>query len=503
MSAEPVETFMQRQLRKKAEKEAAARPALASGTTWRPPTINADAGSRRGAAWAAKKLEATCIDLAAAPEGGRNHALNAAAYSLGRLTPAWLSRDDIEAGLLDAARRSGLDDRESRLTITSGLDSGQKEPRDPPTGADDEDPWEVFGVTAPKPQPKVEAQGQAAVEGPAEPWGEPMPLEMPRPEFPVDALGPLEPTVVALAEHLQTPVDLVAMMTLAAISATVRGRVRLTVRDTWTEPLNLYVLVLAGAGETKSPVLGHVARGLRAIEKADQDAAKAEVHRYQQQKRLLEGRLAKAEKAAIAASPETQWSAEGDADEARRILDELEPVTMPRYLAGDVTAEALVRLLAEQGGAMASLTAEGGLFDTLAGGRYSGGMANLDAVLQAHDGREPILVDRKGSDPLRVEHPCLTLGLAVQPQVLEQAGASEAAEGRGFFARFLFSYPQSRVGGRLMRHRPSLDQGLTTVEETLLAIDTLIKGNCEDFEDVSPRSHFSLSSLSLSSQSTT
>ena len=333
----------------------------------------------------------------------------------------------------------------------------------------------------------------------AEPWEAPQALEPERPDFPLDTLGQLAGSVLAVAEHLQAPVDLVAMMTLASISATVRGRATVQVRDTWTEPMNLYVLVIAGAGETKSPVLSHVTAGLREIERRDQDVNGEQVRRYEQRKRVLDGRLSKAEKTAIGATADQQV-AEHLADMARREVDALEPVVLPRYLVGDVTAEGLVRLLAEQGGAMASLSAEGGLFDTLAGGRYSSGMANLDAVLQAHDGREPILVDRKGGDPIRVEKPCLTLGLAVQPQVLAQAGESAAAEGRGFLARFLYSYPSSRVGRRLMRNRPSLDQGLVTLRDVMLGVDSLLgapQGSCEDFEDVSLRGHFTLSSLSV------
>lgn len=404
------------------------------------------------------------------------------AFDLGRaIAGGTLDRASSEAALAQAARDVGLSDGEVKR-LSELVDNAIRKTTQPIT-------------PSPKAKPTVPSYTQQQSD--AEPWPTLTPLELDRPDFPTDTLGALEAPVAILAEHLQTPVDLVAMMTLATLSATVRGRVRVTVRDTWSEPLNLYVLVLAGAGETKSPVLSHVTSGLRAMEKRDQEAAKAEVRRYEQKKRLLEGRLAKAEKSAIGASPDAQYSAEIDADMARQALDDLEPVVSPRYLAGDVTAEALVRLLAEQGGALASLSAEGGLFDTLAGGRYSGGMANLDAVLQAHDGREPILVDRKGSDPIRVDRPCLTLGLAVQPQVLQQAGKSDAAEGRGFFARFLFSYPKSRVGQRSMRDRVSLNQGFADIADVLTRLDTFISRSFADIADASPRDDFSLSSLSL------
>lgn len=465
----------------------ANKPEPAAERNYQPDPFNTTtlvAGSDGDTAYGLKAIAGMCEEMRAQRQPGRDTLLNDLCVRAGTLIrDEKLTRGTAEHELRQAAysvtdssfTREQVDEKLQR-SISDGIAGSYQIKYGPkPTG------------------PRAFTQAESDETD----WPTPRPLELERPPFPVHTLGPLEAPVALLAEHLQTPVDLVAMMTLATLGATVRGRLRVRVRDSWTEPLNLYVLVLAGAGETKSPVLAHVTRGLRDIEKRDQEAARAEVRKYEQQKRLLEGRLAKAEKAAIAATADARYSAEIDADMARQALDELAPVVSPRYLAGDLTAEALVRLLAEQGGALASLSAEGGLFDTLAGGRYSGGMANLDAVLQAHDGREPIQVDRKGSEPLRVEQPCLTLGLAVQPQVLQQAGKSEAAEGRGFFARFLFSYPESRVGGRRMSARIPLEQGFADIAGVIEGVDALIGSSIADIAGVSPRADFSLSSLSI------
>lgn len=97
--------------------------------------VNSD--SSRASAWAARKLEGVCADLAAmGQDSGRNAALNAAAYSLGRLSPKWLDEDTIHGHLLAASQRNGLvaedGQRACEKTIVSGLDSGQLDPRDPP-----------------------------------------------------------------------------------------------------------------------------------------------------------------------------------------------------------------------------------------------------------------------------------------------------------------------------------------------------------------------------------
>ena len=72
--------------------------------------------------------------LAAQP-GGRNHALNAAAFALGQLTatgllPAGLASD----ALAQAAQAIGLPAGEAAATIRSGLTAGTRSPRRLPVG---------------------------------------------------------------------------------------------------------------------------------------------------------------------------------------------------------------------------------------------------------------------------------------------------------------------------------------------------------------------------------
>lgn len=124
-------------------------------------------------------------------------------------------------------------------------------------------------------------------------------------------------------------------------------------------------------------------------------------------------------------------------------------------MTGDTTPEALVGLLAEQGGRMAAVSAEAGIFETL-GGRYTAGVANLDGVLQAHAG-DPIRVDRRNRAPEHVDRPVLTIALMAQPQALAAIGASRDMRGRGLFARFLYAVPASKVGQRRVDAPPVPD----------------------------------------------
>ncbi|MFZ5451386.1 MAG: DUF927 domain-containing protein [Thermodesulfobacteriota bacterium] len=87
-------------------------------------------------AYAAKAMADEMAELARTPEGNRNARLNQAAFSLGQLVGAGvLDKGQVEAALYGVAVSIGLGEAETRATIRSGLDSGEKEPRALPEGA--------------------------------------------------------------------------------------------------------------------------------------------------------------------------------------------------------------------------------------------------------------------------------------------------------------------------------------------------------------------------------
>ena len=119
---------------------------------------------------------------------------------------------------------------------------------------------------------------------------------------------------------------------------------------------------------------------------------------------------------------------------------------LPRWLVDDATPEALAGLLATYG-RIALLSPEGDVFDQMAG-RYNQQVGpNLGVYLKGHAG-DLLRVDRRGRPPEYVERPCLTIGLAVQPEVLRGLAGRPGFGGRGLLARFLYSLPASLVGHR-------------------------------------------------------
>ncbi|MQA14674.1 MAG: DUF3987 domain-containing protein [Pseudonocardiaceae bacterium] len=285
---------------------------------------------------------------------------------------------------------------------------------------------------------------------PAGRWEPPTPLAPRRalPRFPVDALpGWLAQHVEAVATFTQTPPDLAGCVALAALSAAAGGRARVQVRPGWVEPVNLFTVVAMPPGSRKSAVFAAMTAPLFAAEAqlVEQsrpliiDAQLAQRTAHRDAERHATG-------AADTANPEARAEALGMAADAALAAEQVTVPATPRLVADDITAEAAGSLLAEQGGRLAVLSAEGGIFTTLAG-RYSAGVPNLEVFLKGHAG-DLLRVDRKGRAAEHVAHPALTLGLAVQPEVLRDIARMPGFRGRGLLARILYAVPANTVGHR-------------------------------------------------------
>jgi hypothetical protein len=267
------------------------------------------------------------------------------------------------------------------------------------------------------------------------------------PPFPAEALpSQLGDFVRACALATQTPMDLPGMLVLSATAACCAKRVVLEVKPGYREPLNLFTLAALPSGHRKSAVLREVAAPLieweaKAAEDKAPEIAKAS-QRWAISKKRLDSITDRAAKA------KTKGEREQLELEVEDLTEQHAKLTLPpepRILADDVTPEALGSLLAKYGGRMAILSAEGGVFQQMAG-RYSDS-PNLDVYLKAHAGDE-IRVDRQSRGAERVTDPALTLGISPQPHVLEALAEKPLLRGTGLLARFLYALPTSMLGAR-------------------------------------------------------
>jgi replicative DNA helicase len=286
--------------------------------------------------------------------------------------------------------------------------------------------------------------------------GDPLPLTaaVELPPFPVNSFPRhIAKMVCAVSEATQTDPAMAGTSAISALSACTGGLAEIEIRPGWREPLCTYSVTIAAPGERKSAVQLVMSRPILDVEArlaGDDEPDRLEALTRKQIASKAAERLRN-----IAAQPPKKdddestydrQAAMADAIKADAFADEIEVPPITRILADDVTPEAAASLLAEQGGRIAILSSEGGIFDILAG-RYSRSIPNLDLFLKAHSG-DPVRVDRKGRAPEYIRRPALTLGLMVQPVVLTAIAANREFRGRGLLARFNYAFPVSRVGHR-------------------------------------------------------
>ena len=319
-----------------------------------------------------------------------------------------------------------------------------------------------------------------AADAPA-PWPTPVALAR-RPDpapFPVQHLTDwIASFVTALAVATQTPLEMAALFALAALATVSGGRFVVEALPGWVEGLNLFVVVAMEPGSRKSAVHRAMLAPIVAYERLLVETAApdiAEQHTIRQVAEAVHGRLVKA--AAATKKPDERLALEAEARTAAEALEQLDVPTPPRLFTTDVTPEKLASMLHENRGRMAVLSAEGGIFDLMAG-RYSSGIPNLDVYLAGHAG-DPIRVDRRGRSPEYVDRPALTMGLAVQPYVLSRIGRKDDFTGRGLLDRFLYAIPAGTVGYRRVRVPPVAPELHQRYDTSLRALAATCDGLAE------------------------
>jgi len=212
---------------------------------------------------------------------------------------------------------------------------------------------------------------------------------------------------------------LATMLSLSVCSVEIARRVVVEPRPGWREPVNLFTAVLLEPGNRKSAVFADAMKPLRELEAELVEAARPEVARAKSDRRQEEERLRKLEK--LAAEKGDAEARHEAGNLAADLAEQTEPV-LPRLIVDDATAEKLGIMLAEQGGRIASMSPEGGVFDLTAGLYSKSGITQFGEYLKGHSG-DDLITDRVSRKSVRVERPALTCAYAMQPAVPFAGGA--------------------------------------------------------------------------------
>jgi replicative DNA helicase len=297
------------------------------------------------------------------------------------------------------------------------------------------------------------------------------------PTFAVNSLPePIAKMVQAVSEATQTDPAMAGTSALSALAACCGGHAEIEIRPGWREPLCIYTVTIAKPGERKSAVQLMMTRPLLDVEaelikKGAADRTEAETRKQ------VAVKAAERQLNAAAKADKDNEKLLADAIGAAVFADEIQVPPIPRLVADDITPEAAATLLAEQNGRLAIISAEGGVFDIIAG-RYSK-LPNMDLWLKGHSG-DPLKVDRKGRPPEYIRRPALTLALMIQPAVLDAIAASREFRGRGLLARFLYAYPVSKVGRREIAPPPVNAEIQTNYAATVATLASGLAGRAGD-----------------------
>jgi|LSQX01.1.fsa_nt_gb hypothetical protein len=255
--------------------------------------------------------------------------------------------------------------------------------------------------------------------------------------FPLSTLPPVGRDMVeALAEAMQVHPDMAACFLLGALSTCVVGKGMINIRPGYSEPLHLYITVVANPSERKSPTLARMFQPIYDFEKEHAESIHGQVRDAGVKIAILKKKLETAQKRGH----------ESDAMELARQIEDHEAVRPFELIIGEGTTEAIVERMAANGGRIAVVSAEGGFLDILAG-MYSDSRVYLDPVLQGYS-EETIKSVRVGRGMISIKKPSLSVTLAIQPITLEDLLNNDILTRRGVLSRFLISYPPSMLGSR-------------------------------------------------------
>jgi len=322
---------------------------------------------------------------------------------------------------------------------------------------------------------KVQAQpGYVSPDEYASPqWEEPIPFEQRNlPSFPTEALPQtIKDYALAVAESTQTPVDMSACAALAVMALCLQGKYRIKAKADWSEPLNLFTVIVAEPSERKSPIINLMTKPLNEYEAEYNSRNAAELEASKMNKRILEKRQRALEDKAAKGKADS-----GELEQLARQIASYKERTPLRLYVDDITTEKLNSVLADGNGKAAIISAEGGIFDMLSG-IYSKNV-NIDVMLKGYSG-DSIRVDRVGRNSESIMNPALTILLTVQPNVLSEVMQNGTFRGRGLTARFLYCMPTSLVGRRRFHTTP-------IPQEVSSSYERLIKNLLEDEQSATP-----------------
>ena len=223
---------------------------------------------------------------------------------------------------------------------------------------------------------------------------------------------------------------------------------RVRASASWSEPFTSWTGVVGFSGAGKTPGLGASLRSLAEIER----------HRN---KKLGERRRKHDTKAFLAEIAKKEWAKElgvalktgAPIPEKPEEADDLERFVTPRLFVNDTTIERLAQLVAARPSGLLMINDElTALFANMS--RFTGG-SDRPFWLEAWNGKNYV-VERVGRAPVVVDYLLVGLTGGFQPDLMATAFRGD---NDGFYARFLFAWPEEAAFKELSDDVREIDPG--------------------------------------------
>ena len=268
-----------------------------------------------------------------------------------------------------------------------------------------------------------------------------------RPDFPIEALGPLRDAVEYIQMRTLAPVEIAAQSVLAVTSSVAQGFANVD-RGLLggVSPISLFAITIAESGERKSACDSLARKPLDDFEQQYHQLYQEAYRRWKARHVSWERRYEQYQARLNSADDEE----EGTIDEEEPI-EPVPPVSPQRY-STEPTIEGLIQLLRRSHPAQAILSDEGGQF--LGGYSMSADQAQKTmASINDMWGGKPIKRTRVSDGTYILFGRRLSMHLMVQKGVAVDLFADPKARDMGFLARCLMVEPRSLIG-----HREALDE---------------------------------------------
>lgn len=244
----------------------------------------------------------------------------------------------------------------------------------------------------------------------------------------------------ALSNRLETPKSAAILCILSILATAVQNKFVVQAEADYAEPLNLYIMVGMPPANRKTAILKSCVKPVIDYEKKQrmqlEPEYKKQLSMFYSQKKLIEN-----ERKRLTTEKANEGAIEIIAEKEMMLN---EPPALPKLFLTDATTESLATALYEQGGKISIITDEGGILDTCSG-LYTGGVSNIDVLLKGWDGGN-LSIKRRDREVYIA--PYITIFMIVQPVIFENMAKNKNFAGKGFYERFLFCEPYSKIGYR-------------------------------------------------------